>query len=232
VCGFFRVTTLHNDPGRTIVGWSDRVEQGEPMDITISRNDGKITVRTPYNPTFPARARNMGGKWSGTSTAWVFDARDEQRVRKLCVDIFGTDGTPVALATVQLDAALWYRIGNHQGDEKEMYFAGRKVASRQTRDSSVQLGEGVIIISGKFPSSGGSMKYPGLAIESKDNLFLEIRDVPAGHHDVSREDRESVGVTIVDISATEGEAAAETLRKERATLVARLAEIDALLGSE
>lgn len=201
------------------------------MDITITGNDaGKITVRTPYNPTFPARARNMGGKWSGTSTAWVFDARDEQRVRDLCIDIFGTDGTATDLATVRIDAATWYRIGNDQGDEKEMYFAGRKIASRQTRDSSVQLGEGVIVISGKFPGSGGSMKYPGLAVESRDGVVLEVRDVPAGHYDVSREDREAVGVTLISTSKVTDETDVEALRTERATLVARIAEIDALLS--
>ncbi len=60
------------------------------MTINITTENGKTKVVTPYNPSFPTRAKKLGGRWQGG--AWVFDARDEERVRDLCRDIYGTDG--------------------------------------------------------------------------------------------------------------------------------------------
>ncbi len=35
----------------------------------------------------------LGGEWDGTRRLWFFDAGDRDRVRILCRDIYGTDGT-------------------------------------------------------------------------------------------------------------------------------------------
>lgn len=60
------------------------------MTVSIRRVDNHIHVSSPYHPDFPPAARQLGGKWD--SDVWVFDARDDARVRGLCCDIYGTDG--------------------------------------------------------------------------------------------------------------------------------------------
>jgi hypothetical protein len=82
-------------------------------------------------------------------------------------ELFGDENEP--LVTVQL------RLGPCYGLD-ELLFGGRVIARRRYRDAAVLLGEGVIILSGGFPSRGGSMKHPRLA--PLDNTILQVRDVP------------------------------------------------------
>lgn len=182
------------------------------VDITTTGNT--ITVTSPYHPDFSPAARNLGGRWNPATKTWSFDTRDETAVRELCTDLFGTDGsTPAATVTVRLCLDRWMRLRTDS-----IYFAGRRVAHRASRDSRVQLGDGVILVQGGFPASGGSVKNVDLC--PQESTVLEIRDVPAGHSDLKDDD-----ATIVDTTLDR-----DALRAERERLVARLAEIDALLG--
>jgi len=127
----------------------------------------KLAVVSPYHPAFVEGARLLNGKWNAGQ--WEFDPRDEARVRKLMVKVYGTDGSDnpeLTDVTVVLDAHT-----------KNPFFAyGREVAVRKGRDSRVTLGYGVIVIDGKFPASCGSARYPGLI--SDGTVTLEVRDVP------------------------------------------------------
>jgi UPF0758 N-terminal len=63
------------------------------MPVSIVEQDGRLAVTTPYHPDFPARARMIGGTWDGDRRVWFFDADDSDRVRTLCQEVYGTDGT-------------------------------------------------------------------------------------------------------------------------------------------
>jgi DNA repair protein RadC len=62
------------------------------MPVSIVEQGGRIVVSTPYHPNFPARARLLGGDWDALKHVWIFDAREDDRVRSLCREIYGTDG--------------------------------------------------------------------------------------------------------------------------------------------
>ncbi|HEX4185032.1 MAG TPA: DNA repair protein RadC [Stellaceae bacterium] len=67
------------------------------MPVSIVGQGGRIVVGTPYHPNFPARARLLGGDWDALRHVWIFDAREDERVRSLCREIYGTDGlVPIA----------------------------------------------------------------------------------------------------------------------------------------
>lgn len=190
----------------------------KPNSVTVGNGQGRtITVESPYNPEFVQTAKDLGGKW--TAPHWIFDARTEPRVRAAIREIYGTDTTDYRSVTAQINAYNWWK---NSDTSEALWFAGRKIAGRQYRDAPVRLGEGVSILTGKFPSSGGSMKYPSLQLDEALDLVLEIYDVPAGHKDLG-----SDLVTVVDDEILVRDA----LVAERETLVARLAEIDALLAS-
>ena len=61
--------------------------------LSIVEQDGRIAVTSPYHPNFPARARILGGQWDSVRRVWVFDAREHDRVKSLCREIYGTDGS-------------------------------------------------------------------------------------------------------------------------------------------
>lgn len=186
------------------------------MEIDIQIDGGKLLLASPYHPDFPAEARKLGGRFDrdGGKT-WVFDARDEDRVRALCVRIFGTDGSPAELVTIRLDPErLAY-------GESEIWLCGRKIAWRPGRDDEVRLGDGVILISGGFPGSGGSRQYPRL--QPKAGTILEIRDLPAAHPDLENPDD---SIEILNNEAADR----ASLQAEKDRLLARIAEIDKALA--
>jgi excisionase family DNA binding protein len=190
------------------------------MSVTVTTENGKTSVISPYDAEFVAKAKTIGGRWDGPSKAWTFDARDEQRVRELCREVYGTDGNAVEsgdLVTVRV------RLADHESASKYdnfAKFAGRRIAHRGGRDEPVRLAANVVLIEGKFPSTGGSMRYPN--IDAGDDVIVEVRDIPRATLSLEREqDYEIVGETTnVDVDA---------LLAEREALLARLAEIDALL---
>ena len=63
------------------------------MPLSIVAQDGRIAVSSPYHPDFPARARMLGGEWDPGRRVWLFDEADSDRVRTLCREIYGTDGS-------------------------------------------------------------------------------------------------------------------------------------------
>lgn len=186
------------------------------VNVSVTIDGEKVIVNSPYHPDFPAPAKAIGGKFSSSTGTWTFAGRDEQRVRDLCREVYGTDGTPGPTVDVHvsLDALPGW-------DWQSLYFAGRQLVSRRHRDDAVRLGEDVIVIAGGFPSSGGSVKNPRITAEK--GTVLEVRGVPAGHPDITTE-----GVTV--IGRDEPPADRETLSAEREQLLARLAEIDEQLG--
>jgi DNA repair protein RadC len=62
------------------------------MAVSIAEQGDRIVVGAPYHPNFPARARLLGGDWDAFRHVWIFDAREDERVRSLCREIYGADG--------------------------------------------------------------------------------------------------------------------------------------------
>lgn len=132
-----------------------------------------IVVRSPYNPGFAPRAKALGGRFfkDPAGARWDFDPRDEERVRDLCRDIYGTDGSPAAIAdTVTIRATL--AATNY---DRELYIAGRQVARALGRDSGARLSEGTIILSGKLDSGGSARNY---YLRAVGETVIEVRDLP------------------------------------------------------
>jgi len=133
---------------------------------------GKISVTAPYLPRFINKAkRTLAGRWDSDSRAWMFDERDTDRVRALCMDCFGTDGTTVQLVVMRIrvhdDAVLRAR-------NQSIFLAGRCIA--RSGLVGARLGEGVVLLWGEGPTRVGSMRNWETRIVGR--TVLEVRDVP------------------------------------------------------
>lgn len=62
--------------------------------VFIKTEGDKIKVESPYHPKFVNEAKRLGGKWSGSS--WVFPSSLIEEVKKVCMNIYGEDGTKPA----------------------------------------------------------------------------------------------------------------------------------------
>lgn len=125
------------------------------------------------------------------------------------------------------------RVPLPEGDSRqEVVVCGHQLVVRRSRDGDVRLGAGLVLVSGGFPSRGGSVANPRL--ETWEGTVLEVRDLPAGT--AARIVQEVPGSVVVDQHAPAdaleraGQDSPEQLRAERALLLARLAQIDAALA--
>lgn len=192
------------------------------IDITITETSrGRLAVTTPYSPEFVASAKRLGGRWAPKTKAWEFDPRDRARVEDILAQCFGWVSQPSGeLATVRVT------IDDGAGNAPEVRFAGRPICWRRGRDEDVRLADNVVIVAGRFPGSGGSMRRPMVISAPSDaEVTLEVRDIPVealAAETSSRWERVDAG----------GAAQRDALVAERERLVARLAEIDAILADD
>lgn len=137
-------------------------------DITFTATDTKISVNSPYSPSFVSRAKEIGGKWDASNRAWTFRPDVEDLVRKALTDIYGwAEGVPLHRQTVEFDADLL------EEELNSWCLDGRRVVTRYYRDSAVKIADGAAVVSGKFTSSGGSMRNPRVE-RGDDDVILRM----------------------------------------------------------
>jgi len=194
-------------------------------DVTVTIEGGKVYTTSPYHPDFARRARKIGGNFlRDGSKRWIFDIRDEARARDLLREFYGTDGSPAEaadLVTVRVRVAD-FEISHYDGGIAR--FAGRIIAERRSRDGDVRLAANVVLVAGAFDYRGGSVRYP--RIDASKDVIVEIRDIPRAALGTEDPDKYEI------VGESPAEAARAALLAEREQLLARLAEIDAALGTE
>lgn len=186
--------------------------------VTIEINGSKLRAITPYNAMFVDLAHRLNAKWN--KPAWVFDARDEHRVRKCCMELFGEDGVSVSeKVTLRIE---WPGGGCSSRDG--IYILGRVIAMASGRDSGARVGEGIVTLKGGF-GSGGSVKNWETRVDY--GTIVLVRDMPKDAVDALIAEGHRSRVYSIEPEAPVVDAAA--LRAERDRLLVRIAEIDALL---
>lgn len=189
------------------------------MGIKINISNGKMSVASPYNTEFVTGAKKLAGKWA--APWWVFDARNETAVRELLTECYGTYGTdPADVVSI--------RVKFEPSDSKycaPITIGGRVIAQAYSRDSGAKTGEGVVILSGGFRSSGSVKNWRTEVKEDTEVLLHEFPRLAA-----ERLIAEGVNLTIVNIEPPTIDV--DALRAERERLMDRIGKIDALLESQ
>lgn len=148
--------------------------------ITPTADQQQISVTSPYHVDFVSRARAIGGRWSGTSKTWVFDAAAEEIVRVTLRDVYGTDGADEQLGITA--PATLYVYCTHQSPDGERapvtMRCGITLARAFGRDSGARLGDSVAHLRGAKPRSGGSAK--NWITRVPDGCLLAVYQVPRG----------------------------------------------------
>ena len=193
------------------------------MTYAIVNTGTLLRVATPYSPDFiSAVKREMGATWDGT--CWCFDARDAAEVAALVHRIYGwTVGMALVSALVSFDEDCTY-------SRRPCVLFGRVMVEAWGRDSGGTVGDGVRLRSGNIDSGGSTKNWTTVVSKGTE---LVVHDVPIGmvldYVNGSRECR-NVRVEILGPSDVPRAAEAQKLSAERARLLSRLSEIDALLA--
>lgn len=191
------------------------------MTVEIQKVGDRVKTFTPYHPEFPGQAKKLGGRWDPGDKAWVFDGRDEDRVKELCREVYGTDGTAQEQVTLRVEF-----LETHEEPRGAIFLAGRQLARATGRDSGAKLGDGVVVLEGGFTSGGSVKNWETVA---RQGTVVELRDVPMVAAEKAQADSDKyIRVHIVDI----GEFNRDALKAEGRKLLDRLREIEGLLGEK
>jgi len=194
--------------------------------VAISIADGSIRVKAPFNPEFAKDAKRLGGRWDAPSRTWTFDARDEQRVRDLCFEVYGQDGLRSDLCTIEVVFA--------PGEScccGSLTVCGRTVARATGRDSGATLGDGVVLLKGGFSSGGSVNNWTTRTLNSGATVL--IRDFPRqGALEILEQGKTDPDQRwLTRIVEEEQPSPRQALEAEKAALAERLAEIDEKLAA-
>jgi len=145
------------------------------IEVEKTREAGTmLIVRVPFHPHFVRRAPIVGSVWSADH--WRFHGRDEQAVRRLCFEIFGTDGRVVDTCDARIDLAAY--ASHFALSVSALYFAGKLIASRRV-SGQIDMGDSVVIVTGYFRKSVGISTGPAPSpLHPSDGMVVEVRDVP------------------------------------------------------
>lgn len=189
--------------------------------IRIETKGEKIYIASPYNADFVSRIKLIGGKWEAGSRRWAIKADALEAARKAMMEVYGeTDEAPAA-ETVTLVLEFRAEMVKAQGP---ITIAGKTIAAAFGRDSGARVGDDVAFIAGA-PESCGSVKNWSTCIP--EGSVCEVYRVPKAvaenviaNTDAAYKAHIKGGVKIDR----------EKLIAEKQALLARLAEIDQLLG--
>lgn len=184
--------------------------------VRIERTDSQIIVTAPYNTEFISQARNYAGKFNAETKAWSFDIRDEAYVLEACYLAYGEDGVRYNKCDVQITLPEGYDV--HQD---AIVFFGRKVARAFDRSSGAKVADGVVIKQGGFTSAGTRKDWVTRALKGTQIILRDV-SLPLVEWET---DAETYGDAVVEILGGDRD-----LQAERAELLARLKEIDSLMG--
>lgn len=185
--------------------------------ITVRVENGRVYVRSPWNEEFVKDAREqLSGKF--IAGEWVFDVFNEQRVRKLLMELYGCDGITTDTCTVRV-------VLDEDDDAKQgpICVYGRPIARATGRDSGATLSPGIVLVEGSF-TSGGSMKNWWTKVKNGRAVVL-IRDFPGA----TARRLVSEGKDWISIEKEAPSIDRAALEAERDRLLARLAEIEKLI---
>lgn len=182
---------------------------------TIIEN-GLIKVQSDYNRDYISRAKAIQGRWN--APYWVFPEENINELRELLLDVYGECGelaeeAPVTV-TVDLDLDK-YSYG------AEVTIGSFVAVKRRYRDSEVIYADNVMLISGGFTPTGGSARHP--TVYHEQGTIIRVKNIPVKLYEKIKNE---AGVTLYKAPAPDKAA----LIKERNRLLARLAELNALIG--
>lgn len=133
------------------------------MQTQITIDDGRIHIRGPYSDSNNATWRSLGGKFSGG--AW--EIPDNETTRGKIAEMFGAKAD-IITALVPGD-----KIPRSYSSIEQI--GGYVLAQRRSRDSAVQMPNGVSLHAGIFRPRGGSVKNPSVALDSDVVFALQCR---------------------------------------------------------
>lgn len=189
------------------------------MKITIKDTDTYLD--TPYNPEFVSAIKAIGGaRWDANRREWRVPAACVDQAREIMRRVYGECDLADDVRRVTVNITFDEKV--YSDDRQALIIFGKHIARAYGRDSGASVGDDVSFLSGK-PTSGGSRANYYAIVPA--GAVAQLRNVPETL--LSEKLPDGVRYEIVP-DTTPPDRAVLLAEKER--LLARLAEIDKLIG--
>lgn len=189
--------------------------------MKITTKDGKAYVSTPYNKDFVTKVKQIGGaRWNGSERCWVIPESEISTARTYMREVYGETDFPDEEERVTVDVTFLEMVQDwHNG----VTVFGKQLCRAFGRDSGEKVGDGVTLIEGRIGSGGSRANWTTVVHEGAK---FRIRNLAKAALQIESD----YNIKVEEVK--EDEVNKEALRIEREKLLARLAEINALLGEE
>lgn len=187
--------------------------------MQIKVENGMAKVFTPYNAEFVKKIKNIGGrKWNAADKCWMIPESEIETARQYMMDVYGETDLPDEDGRVTIKVKF-----NEMAFEytSPITIFGKEIARAWGRDSGAKVGEDVTLLSGSI-GSGGSAKNWRTTIH--EGSVFKIRNVAKKALEIPND----YNITVEEVE--EATIDRKALEEEKAKLLARLAEIEALLA--
>jgi hypothetical protein len=143
--------------------------------VTITVDNGQISVKGPYNETCNKIYREKGGKFD-KANGWVFE--DKDYIREMLGLLFGwTEGCGTKEISVRAADCGHKILSKYMGGNYAvLHYSGYLIATRNGRDAKARIAPGVALEKGEFPSCGGSVKNPACYPDAGAVIRIAVYD--------------------------------------------------------
>ena len=184
--------------------------------MKIDIKDSTAYVYTPYNPNFVEEIKTIGkAKWDPVNKCWTVPVATVDRVREIMMEVYGETDLPDESKRVTVRIRFLEDVEKKCGP---IILFGKIIASAFGRDTGGKPGDDVVLLEGNLKSGGSRANWLTIIPEG---TVLEVRNVP----EAALWDGDWFTYEIVEKKGIDREA----LEAEKKKLLARLAEIEALL---
>ena len=187
--------------------------------LQIKVENGTAKVFTPYNTTFVTRIKNIGGRrWNAAEKCWTVPESEIETVRALMMEVYGETDLPDETEKITVRVTFNERA---VADQDSVVLFGKTIARATGRDSGAKIGDDAVLESGEI-YSGGSQRHWCTVV--KEGTVIKVRNISRAALALETE----YDVTVAEVEDAGIDRAA--LIEEKEKLLARLAEIEKLLG--
>lgn len=195
------------------------------MLVKTNEKNGNFEMITPYNKDFIGRIKTIGSaKWDPSKKCWTVSSEDKDQAKKILMEVYGEDGD-----TVPEEVTIRIRFTNDVEKTREpVTYAGKVLARAWDRDSGARVGDDVVLESGKIDSGGSRNYWKTVVAEGTVMTVKHVNKLMLGKE---LENDDSYGIELIEKVVKE-QVDKQALLAEKEKLLARLSEIEKLLGGE
>ena len=117
-------------------------------------NGGRLAIQTPYDKSFIAGVKALGGKWDSSNKVWTIAPTERKEAEVLLGEVYGWMASGMG-GTHRVTLTAKQEIKVHTDGIR---IAGQTIARATGRDSGARLGEGVVKLEGIITSTGSMKK--------------------------------------------------------------------------